>query len=240
MGEGDRCFLALHGLPGSARDWRWLGPCLEPSARLVRLDLPGFGESDASLAPMSINGQVAHAIAMIEHLQLERPILLGHSFGTATALKVAAEMGERLGGVALVAPIGLRPHREFRNIPWPRGIAAGLDIPLVDRWILKTLRKGFEKAGFPPSVTDAQITATMRLIASHRFEEMALVASRVKVPVWAAYARDDRLVEPAIPEEILPLLPEGPRLAFDTGGHNLQKSQAVELGESLLAWAATL
>lgn len=36
-------FVAVHGSPGSARDWRYLVPVLTPGARVVRLELPGNG-----------------------------------------------------------------------------------------------------------------------------------------------------------------------------------------------------
>lgn len=45
-GTGTRAgptFVAVHGAPGSARDWRYLAPVLAPGARVVRLELPGSG-----------------------------------------------------------------------------------------------------------------------------------------------------------------------------------------------------
>ena len=45
VGAGSPTIVALAGLPGTARDWRWMGPELEPLARLIRLELPGFGGS---------------------------------------------------------------------------------------------------------------------------------------------------------------------------------------------------
>jgi pimeloyl-ACP methyl ester carboxylesterase len=39
--------FAVHGVPGSVRDSRYLGPPLLPFARLIRVDLPGSGGSEA-------------------------------------------------------------------------------------------------------------------------------------------------------------------------------------------------
>ena len=44
-------------------------------------------------------------------------------------------------------------------------------------------------------------------------------------------------IEAAVFEEHAAKLPAGPRLRWPTGGHNIQKSQAVELAEALGAMA---
>ena len=55
-------------------------------------------------------------------------------------------------------------------------------------------------------------------------------------PCLVAWARDDRLVAPHIIEGLVEVVPEGPRLCFETGGHNLQKTQATEIAEALRCW----
>jgi pimeloyl-ACP methyl ester carboxylesterase len=55
-----------------------------------------------------------------------------------------------------------------------------------------------------------------------------------------ACARDDPFVEVAISKELYWRCPEGPRLEFPDGGHNIQKSRAVELAAALDAWAQQL
>ena len=48
--------LAIHGCPGSVRDWRWLGHPLASHFRLIRLDLPGFGETPLGHSPRGFHG----------------------------------------------------------------------------------------------------------------------------------------------------------------------------------------
>jgi haloalkane dehalogenase len=47
-----RALIAVHGIPGSARDFRYLAPQLSSRVRFVRFDMPGFGGS-APPAPNS-------------------------------------------------------------------------------------------------------------------------------------------------------------------------------------------
>jgi pimeloyl-ACP methyl ester carboxylesterase len=96
--------LALHGLPGSGRDFRWLGAALEPRARLLRLDLPGFGDTPRAAAPDP--GQAAQADwvrAVLDALGIEACVVLGHSFGGPLATRVAATCWPRSGPASIAA-----------------------------------------------------------------------------------------------------------------------------------------
>jgi pimeloyl-ACP methyl ester carboxylesterase len=44
-------------------------------------------------------------------------VLLGHSMGGPVALAAAAHAPERVAGLALIASVGLRPHRLIRQFP---------------------------------------------------------------------------------------------------------------------------
>jgi pimeloyl-ACP methyl ester carboxylesterase len=50
--------------------------------------------------------------------------------------------------------------------------------------------------------------------------------------VWS---RDDRLLEPAIPEELARSVEGARTLVFDEAGHNLQKTRAPEVAAAIRA-----
>jgi pimeloyl-ACP methyl ester carboxylesterase len=80
--------VMLHGAPSDSRAWQWMLPDLARDHTVVAWDAPGFGESsdidDSWRAP-----QFADALAaFIAALSLERPHLVGHSFGTMVALSL--------------------------------------------------------------------------------------------------------------------------------------------------------
>lgn len=80
--------VMLHGAPCDGRTWQWMIPDLSRDHTVVAWDAPGFGESsdidDSWRAP-----QFADALAaFVEALGLERPHLVGHSFGTMVALSL--------------------------------------------------------------------------------------------------------------------------------------------------------
>lgn len=42
-GDARPLVVTVHGCPGTHRDYRYLGPYLEPNFMTMRLDVPGFG-----------------------------------------------------------------------------------------------------------------------------------------------------------------------------------------------------
>ena len=119
--EGPRAapaFFTLHGIPGSVRDFRYLAPPLTPHLRLVRVDLPGFGQSAPDeQAIVGLDGRGQAVIDLADHLRLERFGLIGHSMGGGPALLLAGREPSRVSHLVLLASVGLQPHRGLGRSP---------------------------------------------------------------------------------------------------------------------------
>lgn len=250
-GEGP-AVLALHGLPGSHRDFRWLASACRGRLRLVRVDLPGFGKSG------DVRGgwpELADFVRRIAEEIVDAPhIVLGHSFGAPLCSMVAArtpvartgdESRAPLLGVAWIAPVGLRPHRLVRRgvgMRGLRGIDRAADMPIVGRWVVRGWRFVLHRAGFPSSVTEADTRRTLAQLGGFRFRMhnaaiAELRAGDTPAPTLVAWAQDDPFVEEAIARE-LAAATSARRVVFAEGGHNVQKTQAVELAAALADLAA--
>lgn len=83
--------VLLHGITSSAQSWVRVGPKLAERYRVYALDQRGHGDS-VKLGPGGYNLRhtADDAAAFIEALGLERPVLIGHSWGGATAMVLAA------------------------------------------------------------------------------------------------------------------------------------------------------
>ncbi|MEV7214268.1 alpha/beta hydrolase [Kitasatospora cineracea] len=118
---GGAPLVAIPGGPGM--DARYLGTLggLDARRRLVRFDPRGCGRSavPAERASCAFGAQAADVEALREHLGAERIDLLGHSAGSLTAQRYAAEFPHRVRSLVLVSPVG-RAARE----PDPAEIAA--------------------------------------------------------------------------------------------------------------------
>lgn len=230
--------VMIHGLPGSSRDFRWLCGALEGRIRSVRLEQPGFGGTPVSTETGTRLGLraefVLHAAAA---LGLERFWVLGHSIGGPVAMEVAARAPERVVGLALLASVGLHVHRVARNVPRHPDVARLLRPRWVARAVAPLLRPGFARVGFPSSIPGGELVQTTRVFSRLSFADNRRAARGVSASTFMSWAEDDRLVEGAIGHALSAALPSGPRLVFETGGHNIQKTHAVELADALVAWA---
>lgn len=238
--EGPRTtpILALHGLPGSVRDYRWLGAALGDRARLVRLDQPGFGATPLRTEPdPSLDARARFVLDAADALGLDRFCVLGHSMGGPLAIAVAARAPDRVAGLACLASVGLSPHRLARRAARLPDLARVLRWPLVPRLLLPRMRADFVRMGFPRSTTDEAILQSTRIFSALTFDAIRIAARRVRCSTLIAWAEDDALVEPAIALALGGVLPPGPRVSFATGGHNIQKTHAQELADALVAWA---
>jgi pimeloyl-ACP methyl ester carboxylesterase len=231
--------VAVHGLPGSARDFRWLGAALPRSVRFVRLELPGFGATPLATAPgPRIDERGRFVAEALGALGIERCVLLGHSMGGGVALSAAVQAQERVAALGLIASIGLSPHVLLRRFVARQAFARAVDLPLVRTPARALLGALFSAAGFPSSTPAEEVAHTTRCVAAVEFETQRRNTSALKVPTLTAWARDDAFIEERIFLEHAATLPSGPRLSWETGGHNVQKSQAVELAEALVELAA--
>jgi len=83
--------LLLHGITSSAQSWVRVGPVLANRYRVYALDMRGHGDSiKPSKGAYSLRHSADDAAAFIDILHLERPLLMGHSWGGATAMVLAS------------------------------------------------------------------------------------------------------------------------------------------------------
>ncbi|WP_374262921.1 alpha/beta fold hydrolase [Zoogloea sp.] len=71
-------------------------------------DLPGHGQSEGP-ALASIEALADWTVALLQHLEAPRVILVGHSMGSLIALQAAASAPQRLAGLVLVGSVAPMP-----------------------------------------------------------------------------------------------------------------------------------
>ncbi len=234
-GQGP-ALIACHGCPGSVRDWRWMGPVLEEGVRLIRLDLPGFGDTPLATWPDASNGGRARfVLAVADALGVGRFGVMAHSAGGPMSLELAAHHPERISGLALMGVPGLRPHRPIREHPEVHSMTRMLAIPIFRPLMTWFLRRGFETSGFPKGLPGDSIRQAMYVVGAFDFDRQTSNARAVHVPNLLAWTDDDPFIDKEISEELAAALPTGVRLPFPDGGHYLQKTHATEISEAIVA-----
>jgi len=110
QGSG-RDVLLIHGSPGSLEDWQPVVAAIGGSMRVTAYDRPGQGYSgDTGKYSYEDNADVA--LALIESLQLQHVVVVGHSYGGTTALAMAARSPAAVDAVVVLDSAIYTPSRE--------------------------------------------------------------------------------------------------------------------------------
>ena len=98
-GEGPAVVLVHEGVC-DMRMWDELFGVLADEFTVLRYDLRGYGESTLPPGPFSQNGDL---LALLDHVGIERAVLVGVSYGGRVALDTAFVAPERISGLVLAA-----------------------------------------------------------------------------------------------------------------------------------------
>jgi len=137
-GDSDRVVIAAHGITGNHRSWQGVARALGPDVSLVAPDLRGRGLSTKLTEPFGMRAHAEDLVAVLDHLELERAVLAGHSMGAYVATTAATMYPNRWshvvlvdGGVALPLPRGVDPADMLAGVLGPA--LARLEMTFADR-----------------------------------------------------------------------------------------------------------
>lgn len=94
--------LLLHSFLCSGEMWRHQVEPLARECRVINLDLRGHGRSGFATEPFTLDDLVDDALAILDHLEIERAAWAGLSIGGMMALRAALEAPERVSSLLLL------------------------------------------------------------------------------------------------------------------------------------------
>ena len=109
LGEGPPLVL-LHGTPFSSVVWRRIAPHVARHRRVHYFDLLGYGRSEQRAGQdVSLGVQNRVFATMLDHWGLDRPDVVAHDFGGATALRTHLLDGRDYRSLFLIDPVAISP-----------------------------------------------------------------------------------------------------------------------------------
>ena len=246
-GGGDPLVL-LHGLTATRRYVLQGSRLLQREGfRVVSYDARGHGESEAGEA-YEYADLASDLVSVLDSRGIESAVLIGHSMGAATAVRVALEHPDRVRGLVQITPAYAgTPYGDAAALEYWDRLAAGLASGGVE---------GFMRAFSAPSDPrwrDAVVKFTRQRIARHRDLDALAEAVRVvprseafdglgrlaeiSVPVLVVGSRDegDPTHPLAVAEEYARRLPHASLVVEDEGEPPLAW-QGAQLSRAILAW----
>ena len=203
-GEGPVVVL-VHGIASSSVTFQNLVPLLEPTHRVVSIDILGFGRSPAPAdAAYTLEEHAAALHRTLRTLRLRRPfVLVGHSLGSLIVSRYAAEHPGTLSRLVLVGPPVYGPPAAIGD----RRVRSRVSAYLRAYEFLRnnkdfTLRNSAVLAKLLPikgvfELTERSWTPFVRSL-ENCIEQQTVVSdlARVRVPVEVVYGSLDAFIAP--------------------------------------------
>jgi pimeloyl-ACP methyl ester carboxylesterase len=246
VGTGEPLIM-IHGTPSSSYIWREFIQVLKHQFRIHYFDLLGYGESEMKAGDVSLGVQNRILKELIEYWQLERPIMVAHDFGGATALRGLVLNGLRYKKLVLIDVVALAPwgspfvqhvrhHEEvFNQIP------DYIHKAMVQRYLRDALHKPISDTDLEPFVqpwiTRAGKAAFYRQIAQmdQRYtDEVQQHYSQITAPTLILWGEHDNWIPIAKGQELHAAIPNSEFVPVPDAGHFAQvDNPAFILGEIL-------
>ena len=251
VGSGGPPMILLHGAGAGATsrsNFTANIPVFAEYYRVIAMDLPGFGRSDAYVMTSEDRQTVnARAICgLMDTLGIEKANLVGNSLGGGAALTTAVDHRHRVNRLVLM---GCGGHRTTMFGAQPTEGIKALQAAYRDL-SLSTFRKFFDIMLYDGSkVSDAVLEERVKSvrqeqvdawIESYKSPHRSLAAdlSSVEAPTLLLHGRNDRVVSFEGSLALLADLPRSELHAFNQCGHWVQYEHAAVFNDLVLNFLA--
>ena len=220
---GGRPIVMLHGWPDSWFTFSRVLPHLDARYRVYALDQRGFGESDKTASSHMIDDFAADVTAFLDAVGEARATIVGHSFGTFVARRVAELDPERVDALVLIGTAVSAVNDVTREVS---GELANLPDPVPEAFA-REFQESTVHAPVPPEFFDQIIVETLKLPsplwaatfdAMFAFDDREMLP-RLTAPTLLVWGDHDGLFSRADQDALLSLLPNAQLVVYDDTGH---------------------
>ncbi len=247
-GEGPPVLL-IHGIPTNGELWRDVMPRLAERARVIAVDMLGYGRSERPRGlPVDIGSHAAYLAEMLDALQIERATVVGHDIGGGAAQILAVRYPERVERLGLVncACYDNWPVSGIKAIQATAPVVEHLPPGLTTDGLKLWLRRGFvdqERADdfldlfLEPFSTDEGLEVFVehaRALDSRQTEEIAPRLSTLRIPVAVVWGAQDPFLKVEWAERLARDIPTAELTRIEHASHFAPADAPEEVTTALL------
>jgi pimeloyl-ACP methyl ester carboxylesterase len=218
QGQGEPVVL-LHGWGTSSQSLDGVATCLLPTHRVVSVDLPGFGWSQAPPEAWGTAHYADHTRRLLDELGIAKGVLLGHSFGGRIAIQMAAHHPDLVSRLILVASAGVRPKRGARyhaRVLTTKMLRRLLTVPGLERVGVRLLSRWQAKVGSRDYRAAGRLRPTLVKVVN---EDLTPILATVQAPTLLLWGDQDEEVRGAAMETLAATIPRARLVVFPGAGH---------------------
>jgi pimeloyl-ACP methyl ester carboxylesterase len=230
QGEGPRTIIFVHGWTCDESSWAGQVPAFDDDYRVVTLDLPGHGQSEAPGEggfSMDLFAQAVEAVRA--QVGADKVVLVGHSMGAAVIREYALDYPEHVAGlVAVDGPLDMRPLANFPGFgPLTREFRTGfIESMFVPTTSPELRAKILAMMLAPPEATAAGAMAAM-------FDPKNQSEEKITAPALSVFAGTSNFANSEATRE---LVPDWASEQFAGTGHFLMMEQPERFNAALRAF----
>jgi pimeloyl-ACP methyl ester carboxylesterase len=218
--------LLLHGLTDSWRSFELVLTRLPRSIRVFALSQRGHGDSEKPPEGYRIRDFASDVIDLLNHLDIPRATIVGHSSHGLVAQRLAIDQPSRVAGLLLVSSFAT-----LRGSPDLRRFVAEKIEPLRDP-IDRDLVQGFQRSTFlkppPDEFVDGVLADSLKVPARVWREAFANLLdedhtpelSRIAAPTLLVWGEADSIVGRSLQDTLLSGIRGAELLAYQGVGHS--------------------
>ena len=215
--------LFLHGWPDSWFSYSRVLPLLPDRYRALVPDQRGFGESDRPDGGYGIPDLAADAAAFLDEVDVTRAAIVGHSFGTFVARRVAEAYPERVSRLVLIGsafspvnPVTREVQASLRDLPEPVTLAFArefqsgtIHLPLPPEFFERLLS---ESVKLPARLWRATFAGLLSFVAAREL-------GRIAAPTLLLWGDHDALFSRGEQERLVQAIPNARLRVYPDTGH---------------------
>ncbi|MEK7167193.1 MAG: alpha/beta hydrolase [Patescibacteria group bacterium] len=183
--------LFLYGWKDTLHSFDSLIPLLSKQYRIIRIDLPGFGNSELPQITWNLDNYIQFIKDFINKLNVQIDVLIGHSFGGRIAIKAVATEIIKPKKLILIASAGIAKTQTIHNYFFYILAKVGKIITLFPPFIFwrKRLRKKLYNMAGSDYFLSGKLKNTFLNVIK---EDLKLCASKITIPTLLIWGDQDK------------------------------------------------
>ncbi|MDO8552733.1 MAG: alpha/beta hydrolase [bacterium] len=226
-GSGETIVM-LHGWKDNLRTFDGIFTALATSFRVIRIDLPGFGGSDAPPKDWTLEDYVSFVKDFTDKLNITPSAYAGHSFGGRIVIHGVASKVLNAKKIILISSAGVARRKTLKN----SGLAvlakfgrAAASVPPLSFWKQSIRRKLYESIGSDYFRAGALSGTFLNIIK----KDLAEDAKKISLPTLLIWGSNDMATPLEEGERLHSLIRNSTLHVIPGAGHFVHQERPAEI-----------
>ena len=240
----------VHGTPFSSYVWHRVIPHFVDSHRVHCFDLLGYGQSEQREGQdVSLGVQNELLAELLDHWALERPDVVAHDFGGATALRTHLLNGKDYRTLTLIDPVALAPwgspfvkHVRQHEAAF-RGVPAYIHEAIVAAYVRGAVRRAIPEEELAPylqnwlgEIGQAAFYRQIAQMDQRYTDEVQPRYGEVRCPTLILWGEEDQWIPIERGRQLQRAIPAAQFRAIAHAGHLVQEDAPEAIVAALLGF----